>query len=356
MNYRDTLFFIGKCLTINQEAKNLELISHQLKNDEIDWESVVKISTSHYVFPALYHNLKRANLYSFLPKDLVEYMQHIAQLNGERNQAIIKQVKELKDLLNEHNINPIFIKGVGFLFQDFYPDIEERMMADVDFIISEDNYEKAIDIIENFGYANVDDFKHHSPTFIHHPRIQKEGCPAAVEIHKEVIIDKFSDEFNYEIIQKNAIEVNGIKVLSYDDQLVLSILANQINDHGYYYKNITLKSAYDVYLLSKKTNALQYFSQFKRLKHPLNCFLASCYQVFNEIDSLEYQSTPETEKYLEDFNTYLVEDQKRIKYYKKTQKRLSLVRRKDFIMKTIFQKDFRKWFFNDVKGKIKHKN
>lgn len=356
MNYKDTLFFIGKCLTINQEPKNLALITTQLKNKEIDWESVVKISTSHYVFSALYHNLRRADLLSYLPKDLVEYMQHISQLNGERNQAIISQVKELKDLLNEHDINPIFIKGVGFLFQDFYADIEERMMADIDFIISEEDYEKGISIIENFGYKNVDDFIHHSPTFIHYPRIQKEGCPAAVEIHKEVIIDKFADEFNYEIIQKNAIDVNGIKVLSYDDQLVLSILANQINDNGFYYKNITLKNAYDVYLLSKKTDALKAFENFNKLKHPLNCFLASCYQVFNEIDSLTYDSTPESEKYLRDFNAYLTEDKKRIKDYRKTKARLFLVRKKDFIMKTILQKDFRKWFFNDIKGKMRHKN
>ncbi|WP_298780219.1 nucleotidyltransferase family protein [uncultured Polaribacter sp.] len=355
MNYKETLFFIAKCLTVNYEKTNLKIVKNQLKNNSVNWDSVVKVSTNHFVFPALYCNLKKANLLSFLPSDLVEYMQHITQLNRERNLEIIKQVEELNIYLQKNNITPIFLKGVGFIFQDIYDDIAERMIADIDFVISKDSYLKTISLVKSFGYSKLNKHAQHSPLFKHYPRLQKEGCSAAVEIHKEILIDKFSKEFNYEVVKNKCIKSNNITVLSYDNQLSLSILANQINDDGFYYKNLTLKHAYDVYLLSKKTNAKKAFEQFNELKYPLNCFLASSYQVFNNIESLAFDTTMNTKKYLKDFNTYLINHKKRIKDYKKIKLKLSLIRKKDFIFKVIFQQEYRNWYVNNFLIKLKLK-
>ncbi len=356
MSYKETLFFIGKCLTINHEKHNLEIVKNQLEKKVIDWDSVVKISTNHYVFPALYCNLKKANLLGFLPTDLVEYMLHITTLNRERNLEIIKQVKALNELLIKNNITPIYLKGVGFIFQDFYDDIAERMIADIDFIVSNNDYLKTIALIKEFGYSKVEKFKHHSPSFKHYPRLQKKGCFAAVEIHKEILIEKFAGEFNYDVIQDKCLKPNEITVLSYDNQLALSILSNQINDDGFYIKNLTLKHAYDAYLLSKKTNAKKSFQKFNKLKYPLNCFLASSYQVFNNIDSLTYDTAKGTEKYLTIFNTYLVDHKKRKRDYKRIKLKLYLIRKKDFILKIIFHTEYRNWFIKDLLIKLKLKN
>jgi len=51
------LFFIGKCLTITHEEEHKTLIEEELKSTNIDWYVVIKVSTSHSVFPALYCNL-----------------------------------------------------------------------------------------------------------------------------------------------------------------------------------------------------------------------------------------------------------------------------------------------------------
>ena len=37
-----------------------------LKTTDVDWDAVVKVSTSHYVFPALYCNFKRADFLKYL--------------------------------------------------------------------------------------------------------------------------------------------------------------------------------------------------------------------------------------------------------------------------------------------------
>ena len=139
MNYKETLYFIAKCLTISFEDKNRQEIKKQLKLTSLDWDAVVKVSTAHYVFPTLYCNFKRANFLKYLPTDLVEYMIHISNLNRERNQKIIEQAQELNSLLLEKGVRPIFLKGTGNLLTGLYEDISERMVGDIDLILSKKN-------------------------------------------------------------------------------------------------------------------------------------------------------------------------------------------------------------------------
>ena len=79
--------------------------------------------------------------------------------------------------------------------------------------------------------------------------------------------------------------------MSYANKLNLSIIANQINDSGFYYKRMALRNAYDVFLLSKKTSAKTAVNTLDKLNHPLNCFLAACYEVFDRVESLEYNNS-----------------------------------------------------------------
>lgn len=229
MTYKDTLFFVGQCLTINKEDHNKQLIEEKLKTNEIDWEAVVKVSTGHYVFPALYCNLKSAGFLHYLPEDLIAYMVHITDLNRERNQQIIEQAKEINGLLLANNIMPIFLKGTGNLLEDLYEDIAERMVGDIDFIVSKEEYLKTIEVITNLGYETVLKEDYHFPQFKHYPRLHKNGNKylAAIEIHKELLAEKYAHEFNYELIKNDIQLINNIRVLSFANQLNLSIIAKK---------------------------------------------------------------------------------------------------------------------------------
>ena len=303
MNYKETLFFIAKCLTVSLEEKNRDAIEFILKTSDVDWDAVVKVSTAHYVFPALYCNLQRANFLHYLPQELVSYMEYITNINRGRNVQIINQAKELNTLLLANNITAIFLKGTGNLLADLYDDIAERMVGDIDFIFSKEDYLKSITILREFGYSEVHKHKYHFPYDIHYRRLQKENNIAAIEIHKELLdIKKHSNEFNYSFVAKDTQIINDVAVLSYTNKLNLSIISNQINDSGFYYKTMALRNAYDVFLLSKKTNAMAAVNTLDKLTNPLNCFLAACYEVFNNIDSLSYNPTAKTESYLSSFN------------------------------------------------------
>ena len=351
MNYKETFYFIAKSLTISLEDKNRQEIEKQLQSDSIDWDAVVKVSTAHYVFPALYCNLKRVDFLKYLPQELVSYMKRITNLNRERNEQIIEQAKKLNNLLLANNITPIFLKGTGNLLAGIYEDIAERMVGDIDFIFSKEDYPKAIAILIEFGYSDVVKIDYNWPMFKHYPRIKKENSIAAVEIHKELLLEKYASEFNYNFIHKDSQVINEVPVLSYANKLNLSIIANQINDQGFYYKTMALRNAYDVFLLSKKTNAKKAVNTLKTLSHPLNCFLAACYEVFNSADSLEYNNTKKTASYLNVFNSQFTNPKATKRKHKRIKSYLLLKHRLNLIYKSIIYKEYRVWLFNRVTDK-----
>ncbi|MGK0414716.1 MAG: hypothetical protein ACJA1B_002944, partial [Polaribacter sp.] len=165
MTYKETFLFIGKCLTISHNQNHKILIEDDLKNNIVNWDSVVKISTSYFMFPALYCNLKRAKFLHYLPVELVNYMIHIADLNRDRNEQIVAQAKEINTILLKHNITPIFLKGTGNLLEGLYDDIAERMVTDIDILIKKEDCIKAFKILQENNYEKInsvlfEDYRH----------------------------------------------------------------------------------------------------------------------------------------------------------------------------------------------------
>ncbi|PQJ20636.1 nucleotidyltransferase family protein [Tenacibaculum sp. SG-28] len=249
MNYKETIYFVGKCLTISQEKNNKIQLKKQIISGNVDWDNVIKISTKHYVFPALYCNLKRANLLSYLPKDLVAYMKHITELNRKRNKHIIEQAKEINRLLLDNNITPVFLKGTGNLLNGLYEDIAERMVGDIDCILTLRNCNRAYEVLHTHGYTtNKRLFADHR----HLPRLVHPNRIAAVELHKEMLLKSKSSFFNFNTVAAGIVQKDNISHLSLADQIKLTVFSKMINDREYIHKTINLRAAYDYYLLSKK--------------------------------------------------------------------------------------------------------
>lgn len=349
LNYKETLYFVAKCLTITLEDGNRDEIELVLKSKYINWEAVVKVSTSHYVLPALYCNFQRSNFLHYLPDELIAYMQYITNLNRERNKQIITQARKLNTLLLKNNIKPIFLKGTANLFSGIYVDLAERMVGDIDFLFSKEDYPKAIKLLKKFNYSEVSKFDYYYPGAKHYGRLQKENNIAAVEIHSEMLgFEKYREEFNYSIVEKDLQIINQIRVLSYANKLNLSIISHQINDNGLYYKTIALRNAYDVFLLSKKTIAIDAVNKLQKLNYPLNCFLATCYEVFDKLDSLKYNNTKKTVSYLKIFNNQFANPVLTKKKHKIIQIYLFLKYRCEILINVITNKDSRIWFIKRI--------
>ena len=139
--------------------------------------------------------------------------------------------------------------------------------------------------------------------------------------------------------------------MSYANKLNLSIIANQINDNGFYYKTIALRNAYDVFLLSKKTNAKNVVNALNNLTNPLNCFLVACYEVFNKVDSLEYINTKKAASYLSVFNSQFTNMKRTKRKHKYIKIYFFIKSRVNILYRSIIYKEYRVWLFKRLTDK-----
>ena len=232
-----------------------------------------------------------------------------------------------------------------------YADIAERMVGDIDFIVSDEDYPKAITVLRDNVYSDVSEADYYYPSSKHYQRLKNGNYIAAVEIHYELLVEKYAKEFNYSFVKKDSQVINGVSVLSYANKLNLSVIANQINDYGFYYKTMALRNAYDVFLLSKKTNAKEAVNRLDKLTHPLNCFLAACYEVFNKLDSLEYNNTKKAASFLSVFNSQFTNRKKTKRKHNRIKICLFIKSRVNILYKSIIYKEYRVWLFKRVTDK-----
>ena len=107
MSYKDVFYFVAMCLTISQEKKNKQIIEARLKKNDIDWEFVVEVSTGHYVFPAMYCALKREGFLTYLPQELLNFMEHVARYQSRQEHPNYLSGKRAEHIftISQHNPN-----------------------------------------------------------------------------------------------------------------------------------------------------------------------------------------------------------------------------------------------------------
>lgn len=295
MNYPEALFFVGRCLTLGEYPERVEAVRREIQNGKINWEAVVWVSTGQFVFPALHLQLERARLLPYLPAELVGYMQDITERNRERNKKIVTEAFEISALLMSHGITPVFLKGTAHLLDRLYTDIAERMIGDIDLLVSDHEMEITAEVLISKGYQPMTPYhvQKRSETK-HYPRLIHPRRMAAVEIHRRIL--RFADDkvFENNVLiceRKELNEPASACVLSDKYQIIHNILNVQINDRGYFYAGTFVRQAYDLLLLSRRKNPLNVIIDFGKFFTPMNANLAWCNKIFDDPASIPYKPT-----------------------------------------------------------------
>jgi hypothetical protein len=295
MNYLKTLLFISKCLTVSSNRNSKKEVEQIFKNQVINWDNVVIVSSNHYVFPSLYCNLSHANLLEYVPDDLVAYMKYIADLNRDRNLEILEQVKEINKLLLSKNITPIFLKGASFLVENLYLDIAERMIGDIDFIVSPNDFAKTVAIFKKNDYKSSKKEECICLPEKHYPKMVKKGKIAAIEIHSDIILNKNSKLYNYSFFYNTNRIIDKISIPSSENQIIHNCINKQFSDRGRYYKSLALRNSYDLYRLSFNAIPLKVIKKDKIYFEVFNTYIGTSYFLFKS-KNLMYEQTKQTSK------------------------------------------------------------
>ena len=181
-------------------------LEKELSNPSFDWDSIVVEGSKHLVLPTIYCRLKSRELLHVLPLELKDYLEEITSINRNRNLAIISQIESISKLFNEHKINHVFLKGAALLTLDIYGDVAERMVGDIDILISRKDINLANTILQEHKYLPIEQtignqfFEHK-----HLPRLKPNNEICAVELHQKLFISYTDKNFKVDSILREKI-------------------------------------------------------------------------------------------------------------------------------------------------------
>jgi hypothetical protein len=294
MSPAELYYFMGKCLSMDGNPAIRRLVEIEISSGNLSWEEFVWMGSSHFVLPALYSSLRRNGLLQLLPGELTEHLSAIHAINTSRNQQIIEQSLELVSILKQEGIEPVFLKGAGYLLQHLHPDPGDRIMSDIDILVPEELLENAARVLSDNGYFHPVEFEEADFEEHHHlPGFEHKNYVAMVELHHSIFPRNFQSILsNTEIFaDKQKLESRGAWVMSVNHQMILNFVHDQLADDNFKYKTMLLKGLYDFYLLTELNPAgLERFG-LKGCNSKFNTYCAFISSVFYQPKGLPYEDT-----------------------------------------------------------------
>ncbi|MCX7548849.1 nucleotidyltransferase family protein [Xanthomarina sp. F1114] len=234
-----------------------EVLKTRLAHSDFDWDALVVHASQHVVLPTLYLRLKQKSLLSVLPADLRDYLEELTDINRNRNISLLRDVHTISKLFQNHDIEHVFLKGTGLLAAGYYIDLGERMIGDIDILVSEHQLEAANNVLISENYKprkqtfGVKYFEHR-----HLPRLVLANSLAAVELHKSLFFKGQKALLNKECVLNSKQLINQVYVPANNHLLHHCILNWQINDRGNYYSRVSFRSIYDSLLILNKAQGV----------------------------------------------------------------------------------------------------
>ena len=255
---------------INFENNSADLIK-ELSDKGFNFDGLFQFASANLMTPTLYNAIKTKALENYFPEEFINAIAYINNLNEARNKSIINQMQRIAKLFNTNAINYVFLKSNALLVSNVYRSISDRMIGDIDILVSKSHLLTAKNLLIKDGYAFAD--SDYDLTFLNHrhlPRLVSKKMIAAIELHSE-ILSKKQNTLCVNAILKHKIVVNGIAIPNKTDCLKHSILSHQINDFGYLKWDLNYKTLYDFLVLTKNSETKldtknKYFRRFLLIK------------------------------------------------------------------------------------------
>ena len=262
-------------LLVNVLYKPESEILNGIEINDINFDNLIKLASRHLMLPALFFNINKKNISYLFPEDFIEYIKNIYSINKARNTVLLKEAKELSELLYKNNINHIFLKGTALLLSNVFEDIGERMFCDIDFIIQHKDEQKVEKVLEKNNYFEINIVDLSLERFgrifrpIHLPRRINKNKTIAIEPHLELLSPSRRHVFNSKkLISAFNDKSKTIKTPSKPFLFDHCIYALQINDNRFFNSYHSHRSIYDIYKLDcKKSLTIKNIKKDIFIKH-----------------------------------------------------------------------------------------
>jgi len=250
---------IAQCLAFGDSPEFMK--AHLMPNSEPKFsQDLVFMASNHYVLPALFLRIVKSNTTGFFPDELKDHLNEILELNRKRNRLILEQIREINAVLGDENIYPVYLKGTANLLDNLYSDPGERMIGDIDLLVREEEYLKAVEKIKSLGYRYDRKILGDVGELKHYPRLYREDVPADVEIHRLPVNTKYTRKFTTEMVfahKREAQSSSNVFVPSDEHKIILNFIHGQLSNQGFRFRMVPLRDLFDLYLLSQRVDLVQ---------------------------------------------------------------------------------------------------
>jgi len=115
-------------ITANFQVKNL------INCDKL---KLIELANINFMSFSLYQGIVKNQLEQYFTEQQLNYLQEFYELNKQRNTDFLHELREIIFILNEHNIQPVLLKGAVALADNWYGGMGARFMRDIDFLVPE---------------------------------------------------------------------------------------------------------------------------------------------------------------------------------------------------------------------------
>jgi hypothetical protein len=237
-----------------------------IRKERVNWKQLVFMASNNFVLQTIYLKFLHHGILPSIPADLAGHLQHIYDLNLERNRKILDQCSYINRLLKANRINAVFMKGAGNMLDRLYQDPGERIMSDIDVLTGPGKMEEAARLLLEEGFSTTEPFDpSRRDALKHYPGLRREGLPAFVELHRLPVNIQFSDRFDYPMIERQARPALGdpsFLVMSDAHNIILTFCHSQLVHWGHQHARPSLRDLYDMLLLSHRQDPALVLSGF----------------------------------------------------------------------------------------------
>lgn len=158
-------------------------LRRDLAADGVAWREVIAVAEQEMLSAALCGALIADGLIDALPQPVRDYLKRRFAINRIRCEKIKHQARDVVAMLNRCGIEPIILKGGLHFFEAPPEEIGNKQMRDLDILVPEDAFDRAIAAMLESGY--LADEEDESWIYHYRPMSHPESI-APIDVHKYV--------------------------------------------------------------------------------------------------------------------------------------------------------------------------
>lgn len=241
---------ISSLILDNKKAS--QKVCSSVKQNKVNWQNVIELSSAWLVIPALYNNLEKQQLWEHIPEDVYLYLKTVHEMSEKRTVSTQADIRKVYGYLREHNIPVVALKGAAYHVNKLYNGVTFRIESDIDLLIPDNYLTQSYSLLKSNGFYAPKEYEkqwekhpvgHHLPALLNKSGVE-------VEIHQFLYPYRLTTLLSSAEVWDDAVKHENLPASPSPTHMIMLILLHSImGDNGYCLHSLSLRVAQDTLLI-----------------------------------------------------------------------------------------------------------